>query len=94
MDGQRYKIRMIFVAALLLLQLAATTHVYSHDPGTAQGTACAACSIGDNLHAVTPASTAWQVPHLSQLIVTITAAAQYRSAATLTVRQRGPPNSP
>lgn len=94
MDRQRYKIRLVFVAAMLLLQFAGATHVYSHDLGTPQSNACPACTIADNLHAVGPAAIDGHLPHLPQAVATITAATQICSIATLTVRQRGPPDTP
>jgi hypothetical protein len=93
MTERRYKIRLFSVAAFLLLQLAGAAHVYSHDPGTPQGSVCVFCSVADNLHAVGPAAQDAHTPHLPQEIPEIAAVEQFSSAATLSARQRGPPTT-
>jgi hypothetical protein len=94
MDDTRNKIRLVFVAALLLLQLAGAAHVYSHDLGSTQGNACAVCSVADSQHALGAASSGLHVPHLPQTTPATANAEPLPAAATLTVRQRGPPTTP
>jgi len=94
MTGRRYKIRLFSVAAFLLLQLAGAAHVYSHDLGSPPAKACPVCSVADNLHALSPPAAATNTPHLPQQPLEIAAFDAVCSAATLNIRQRGPPTTP